>query len=38
MSMLTKPYFHDEEGAFAHVEALLWKGRKAAQSRFAEAE
>jgi transposase-like protein len=24
MSVLSKPYFHDEAEAFAHVEALLW--------------
>ena len=24
MSILSKPYFHDEAAAFAHVEALLW--------------
>ena len=24
MSMLTKPYFHDEEAAFAKLESLLW--------------
>lgn len=26
MSVLSKPYFHDEEAAFAHVEAVLWQG------------
>jgi len=24
MSILSKPYFHDEAAAFAHVEAILW--------------
>src|ERR1700691_5151728 len=24
MSMLSKPYFHDEAKAFAHLEGLLW--------------
>ena len=24
MSVLSKPYFHDEEAAFAHLEAVLW--------------
>ncbi|MBP1804677.1 IS1595 family transposase [Rubellimicrobium aerolatum] len=24
MSMLSRPYFHDEAAAFAHVEAVLW--------------
>lgn len=24
MSILSRPYFHDEAAAFAHVEALLW--------------
>jgi transposase-like protein len=24
MSILSKPYFHDEEAAFAHLEAVLW--------------
>ncbi len=24
MSVLSKPYFHNEEAAFAHVEAMLW--------------
>lgn len=24
MSVLSKPYFHDEAAAFAHVEAILW--------------
>ena len=24
MSILSKPYFHDEAAAFAHVEAVLW--------------
>ncbi len=26
MSILSKPYMHDEAAAFAHVEALLWAG------------
>tara|TARA_R110001606_G_scaffold275969_1_gene424169 strand:- start:1881 stop:2831 length:951 start_codon:yes stop_codon:yes gene_type:complete len=26
MSILSKPYFHDEAAAFAHVEAILWVG------------
>ena len=26
MSILSKPYFHDEEAAFAHLEAVLWGG------------
>lgn len=26
MSVLSKPYFHDEAAAFAHVEAQLWAG------------
>lgn len=25
MSVLSKPYFHDEAAAFAHVEAILWE-------------
>jgi transposase-like protein len=25
MSVLSKPYFHDEAAAFAHVEAVLWE-------------
>ena len=25
MSILSRPYFHNEEAAFAHVEARLWK-------------
>ena len=24
MSILSKPYFHNEAAAFAHVEAILW--------------
>ena len=24
MSVLSKPYFHDEEAAFAHLESVLW--------------
>jgi transposase-like protein len=24
MSILSKPYFHDEEAAFAHLESVLW--------------
>ena len=24
MSVLSKPYFHDEAEAFKHVEALIW--------------
>jgi transposase-like protein len=24
MSVLSKPYFHDEEAAFEHLEAVLW--------------
>ena len=24
MSILSRPYFHDEEAAFTHVEAVLW--------------
>ena len=24
MSILSRPYFHDEEAAFAHLEGLLW--------------
>jgi transposase-like protein len=24
MSVLSRPYFHDEEAAFAHLEAVLW--------------
>ena len=24
MSILSKPYFHDEEAAFAHLEGVLW--------------
>lgn len=24
MSILSKPYFHDEEAAFAHLEAVVW--------------
>ena len=24
MSVLSKPYFHDEEAAFQHLEAVLW--------------
>jgi transposase-like protein len=24
MSVLSKPYFHDEEWAFAHLESVLW--------------
>ena len=24
MSILSKPYFHDEEAAFAFLEGLLW--------------
>jgi transposase-like protein len=24
MSVLTRPYFHDEEAAFAHLESVLW--------------
>lgn len=26
MSMLTKPYFHDEAAAFEHLEQVLWDG------------
>jgi transposase-like protein len=26
MSILSKPYFHSEEAAFAHLEAVLWPG------------
>src|ERR1700757_3850216 len=26
MSMLTKPYFHDEAAAFDHLEQVLWSG------------
>src|SRR5688500_2639970 len=26
MSILSKPYFHNEEDAFAHLEAVLWPG------------
>lgn len=26
MSVLCSPYFHDEAAAFAHLEAILWKG------------
>jgi transposase-like protein len=29
MSVLSKPYFHDEAAAFAHVEALLWADGRA---------
>ena len=24
MSVLSKPYFHNEEAAFAHLEGVLW--------------
>src|SRR5918996_4815209 len=24
MSVLSRPYFHDEEAAFAHLEAVIW--------------
>jgi len=27
MSVLSKPYFHDEAAAFAHLEAVIWSGR-----------
>ena len=26
MSVLSKPYFHDEAAAFAHLEAVIWNG------------
>jgi transposase-like protein len=26
MSILSKPYFHDEKAAFAHLEKVLWNG------------
>jgi transposase-like protein len=26
MSVLSKPYFHDEEAAFAHLESQIWPG------------
>lgn len=29
MSVLSKPYFHDEAAAFAHVEAIIWAGGRA---------
>lgn len=26
MSILSKPYFHDETAAYAHLEAIIWNG------------
>jgi transposase-like protein len=28
MSVLSKPYFHDEEAAFAHLESVIWSDGK----------